>query len=253
MRWLHNNTNRVERMNALSDSQAETYFARLVGKRRLSHDVVALYLKLPRRQCQAFRAGHYVDIVLEDGQRRSYSVANSPHSTDIIELHVKAVTGGWFTTRMIESLEPMSLLCLKGPLGNLYLREQSTRAILFIGGGTGFAPLKGLIEYAFHQGVKRDLWLYWGARAFSNLYQHELPLYWANRHGNFYYTPVLSEPGPGDSWTGRVGLVHEIAAEDHPDLAGFDAYVSGPAAMVAAVRERFLTSGMSPERFYSDG
>lgn len=240
----------IERGSALIDSQVKTYFARLVGRRHLSREVVALYLKLPGRQRQAFCAGHYVDIVFGDGQRRSYSIANSPHFTDVIELHVKTVANGMFTTRVIENLESASVLCLEGPFGNLYLREESTRPILFIGGGTGFAPLKGLIEYALHKGVKRQLRLYWGARVVANLYEQELLHYWMSRHDNFFYTPVLSEPE--HDWTGRVGFVHEVAAADHPNLSGFDAYVSGPAAMVVVARERFLNSGMSPDRFYSD-
>lgn len=217
----------------------------------LSHDVVALHLRLPRGRRLAFRPGQYVDVLLKDGRRRSFSIASPPSSEDTLALHLRRVPGGQFTGRVFSGLMPRSILRIEGPLGSFYLRE-SGRPILMMAGGTGFAPLKSMIEDAFERGLGRPLHLYWGARARRDLYLPALPERWAANCADFRYTPVLSDPHPRDGWQGRTGWVHEALAADHPDLRGFDVYMSGPPPMIDAAKTDFTRLGLPLDRLFYD-
>jgi CDP-4-dehydro-6-deoxyglucose reductase len=149
-------------------------------------------------------------------------------------------------------MQEKAILRIQGPFGTFFLREDSDRPIILMAGGTGFGPIKAILEYAFAKGTARPMHLYWGVRAMRDLYFHDLPLQWAQAHTNFTYTPVLSDPLPEDQWTGRRGWVHQAVAEDHPDMSGYDVYASGPPAMVDAGREAFAAKGLPLERYYSD-
>jgi CDP-4-dehydro-6-deoxyglucose reductase len=223
---------------------------RVERKELLSPDVMRIYLKLPEGQRLQFLAGQYLEFVLRDGRRRAFSIANAPHDAEVIELHIRHVPGGEFTDYVFERLQERTILRIQAPLGTFTLREDSDRPLILIGGGTGFAPLKGMIEHAFHLGIERPMHLYWGVRARRDLYLPELPLAWARTHPDFSYTPVLSEPDP--DWTGRTGLVHAAVAADSPDLSGFDIYLSGPPTMVEAARGAFTASGLVADRLFCD-
>jgi CDP-4-dehydro-6-deoxyglucose reductase len=223
---------------------------RVAHKEQLNHDVVRLYLKLPENQRLQFLAGQYLDFILRDGRRRAFSIANAPHDDAMIELHLRHVPGGEFTDYVFDSMREKTILRIQAPLGTFFLREDSERPILFMGGGTGFAPLKGMIEHAFHVGIERPMELYWGVRARRDLYLGDLPERWARERGGFRYTPVLSEPD--DGWDGRTGFVHEAVLEDHPDISAFDVYMSGPPIMVESGRQAFEAAGLSFDHMYSD-
>jgi CDP-4-dehydro-6-deoxyglucose reductase len=230
--------------------EPRTLPCRVVHKEQLSHDVVRLQLKLPEGQRLQFFAGQYLDFILKDGRKRAFSIANAPHDDALIELHLRHVPGGEFTDYVFESMKERTILRILAPLGSFILREASDRPMILIGGGTGFAPLKGMIEHAFYLGIRRPIHLYWGVRARRDLYLPDLPLTWAATHPNFDYTPVLSEPDP--DWEGRTGLVHEAVVADYPDVSPFDIYMSGPPVMVEAGRVAFEARGSSRERMYSD-
>ncbi len=225
---------------------------RVERRELLAPDVMRLYLRLPSVERLQFLAGQYVDILLADGRRRSFSLANPPHADDLLELHVRRVPGGFFTDYVFDKMKEKALLRFQGPLGTFFLREDSPRRIILIGGGTGFAPLKGILEHAFHIGLGRPLHLYWGARAKVDLYLDGLPRRWEAEHPNFRYTPVLSEPRPEDGWGGRTGWVHEAVAADYPDLSGHEVYMSGPPPMIRAAKPAFAARGLPEERLYYD-
>ena len=234
------------------DIAVKTLPCRVEKRELLAPDVMRLYLKVPNTERLQFLAGQYVDILLADGRRRGFSLANPPHADDLLELHVRQVPGGFFTGYVFERMKDKALLRFQGPLGTFFLREDSPRPIILIGGGTGFAPLKGMLEHAFHIRLDRLLHLYWGARAKVDLYLDELPRRWAAEHANFRYTPVLSEPRPEDVWEGRTGWVHEVVAADQPDLSGYDVYMSGPPPMIAAAKRVFAAQGLPPEQLFYD-
>lgn len=240
----------VAEVKTATEIEARTLPCRVVDKHQLNHDVVQLYLKLPEGQRLQFFAGQYLDFILRDGRRRAFSIANAPHDDDFIELHVRHVPHGEFTDYVFDSLKERTILRIQAPLGTFFLREESDRPIILIGGGTGFAPLKGMIEHAFHIGLERPMHLYWGARSSRDIYLPELPAAWAATHPNFSYVPVLSEPDPG--WDGRAGFVHEAVVADHPDMSPFDVYMSGPPVMVEAGRVAFESRGLTMDHMYSD-
>lgn len=226
--------------------------ARVMRIDNLAHDVMAVYLKLPQTQRLQYLAGQYIDILLRDGRRRSFSLANPPHDDEFLQLHVRHVPGGQFTGHVFGEMKERDLLRLQGPFGIFFLRDDSNLPILFMAGGTGFAPIKSIVEHAFAKGETRPMHLFWGARCERDLYLHELALSWDQQYENFRYTPVLSEPQPEDDWQGRTGWVHEALLADYPDLSGFEVYASGPPPMIEAGRDAFFKHGLADDRFYFD-
>lgn len=233
-----------------ADIEVRTLPCRVERKERLSHDVLRLMLKLPEQQRLQFLPGHYVELSLLDGRTRSFSIANAPHDDALIELHIRRIEGGEVTRHLFEELKEKSILRIRGPLGGFFLREDSRRPILMMGGGTGFAPLKSMIEHAVHLGLSRPIRLYWGARSRRDLYLPDLPRQWAEAIPDFDYTPVLSEPDT--DWPGRTGLVHAAVMEDYPVLDGLEVYMAGPSAMIEAAEPAFLARGQDPEHMHAD-
>ena len=218
---------------------------------RLNDDVMRLYLSLPEQARMDFAAGQYINILLEDGQKRAFSFANPPHDNALIELHVRRVPGGRFTTRVFESMRVGDEIRFEGPVGRFTLHA-GDRPILLVAGATGFAPIKSIVEDAFHRGVQRPMWLYWGVRRPGDLYLRDLAERWAREHAQFRFVPVVSEPEPGDAWHGRTGLVHEAMLADFPNLAGHEVYVCGSVRMVEHAVPALLAQGLDGEACFSD-
>ena len=226
--------------------------ARVVQMEKLADDVMRLSLKLAEGQRLQYLAGQYIDILLSGNQRRSFSLSTSPLSDELLQLHIRHVPGGHFTDHVFEKMKEKDLLRFQGPFGMYFLREDSDRPAILVAGGTGFAPIKGMLEYAFAQGIKRPLHLYWGVRAKRDLYLPDLPQTWAKEHSHFKFTPVLSEPKPEDHWNGRQGWVHEAVAADYPDLSGYEVYASGPPPMIDALKGVVKKHGLPEDRLYYD-
>lgn len=242
----------VREIGAAKDIPVKVLPCRIAALERLAHDVMKVQLKLPVTERLQFLAGQYLDILMRDGRRRSFSLANPPHDDAFLELHVRHVPGGRFSGWLFEQAKAKDLLRIEGPLGSFFLREETDRPIILLAGGTGFAPIKGIVEHAISEGLTRPMHLYWGARACRDLYLDELARGWAERHAHIHYTPVLSEPLPEDEWSGRTGYVHQSVLEDFEDLSEFEVYASGPPPMVQAAREAFPGKGHNPDNFYSD-
>ncbi len=237
---------------AARGTQIDTYEAQVERLAPLAHDVMLVALRLVDGREIAFEAGQYVNVVLEDGARRSYSFTTPSGTTGLIELHVRRMPGGLFTSRVFDSMKVGDRLTLEGPVGSFVLHEPSEKPLIFVAGATGFAPVKSLLEQAFRMGIERPLYLYWGVRQRRDLYLTELPERWAREHPNFHFVPVLSEAAPEDAWSGRTGLVHEAILADFPDLSGFSVYACGSVRMVAAARPAFVTQGLHEDACYSD-
>jgi len=216
-------------------------------------DVAIVSLKLPASERLQFLAGQYIDILQPEGRRRSFSLATPPHDDGFLQLHVRHMPNGAFTEHLFADMPTKEIIRIEGPHGAFYLREQSAKPMIFVAGGTGFAPIKSVLEHAFHQGVTRPMVLYWGARAKVDLYLPDLPRAWEAAHPNFKYIPVLSEPAPDDAWTGRTGLVHQAVLDDYADLSGHQVYVCGAPLMVDAARRDFTQQrGLPPDEFFAD-
>lgn len=230
---------------------------RVASIQRPSDDVAIVRLQLPANERMLFLAGQYLDFLLKDGKRRSYSIASPPHAEGPIELHIRHLPGGVFTDHVFGSgatqLKERDILRFEGPLGTFFLREESQKPIVLLASGTGFAPIKAIIEHAFFENCQRPMTLYWGARARKDMYLRELAEQWAQIHPHFKFVPVLSEPLPEDQWTGRTGLVHQAVMQDFPDLSTHQVYACGVPIMVDSARRDFVTQcGLPEAEFFAD-
>lgn len=239
-------------IGAAKDIQIKTLPCRVHQMDKVAHDVMVLSLKLPANERLQFLAGQYIDILMRDGRRRSFSLANAPHDDAFLQLHVRYVPGGNFTDHVFNKMKEKDILRFEGPLGTFFLREESDKPIIFVAGGTGFAPIKSMVEHAFHRETDREMVLYWGARALRDLYMPQLPSEWQQNHKNFTFIPVLSEAKPEDNWPGRTGLVHEAVLQDFPDLSGYQVYACGNPAMVDAAHQAFRGANLPDDEFFSD-
>ena len=227
------------------------YAARVVKLERLTYDVMRILLKLPDEQQIGFKAGPYINIILDDGERRAFSFANPPHEPEFVELQIRLVEGGRFTTHVFEKMKEGDEIRFEGPLGDFALRD-SERPIVFVAGATGFAPVKSMVEDAFKRGLTRPIFLYWGVKQLRDLYLPELPKRWASEHANFHFIPVLSEPAQEDDWHGRTGLVHEAILADFPELKGHEIYACGSVKMVESIFPFLKKQGAEDGACFSD-
>lgn len=221
---------------------------RVQSLEKAADDVMVVTLKLPANDPFRFMAGQYVDFLLAGGKRRSFSMANAPHQNEAIELHIRNVEGGFFTSQVFGTMKERDILRIEGPLGGFYLRD-SAKPIVFLAGGTGFAPIQSIIEDMAHRGIRRPVRLYVGSRNAAGLYRHALAQQWAAALPDFQYIPVLSD----EAWDGRTGFVHQAVIADLPDLSGYEVYACGAPAMIDAARKDFAEQcGLPADAFFSD-
>ena len=230
--------------------------ARVMAIARPAPDVAVLTLQLPANEVLRYHAGQYVEFILRDGARRSYSMANAPHTQSdkpAIELHIRHMPGGKFTEHVFGAMKEKEILRVEGPFGSFFLREDSDKPIVLLASGTGFAPIKAIIEHLEFKGITRPTVLYWGCRSKADLYLHDWAEAAAARLPNLRYVPVLSESKPEDGWKGRTGFVHQAVMADLPDLSGHQVYACGAPIMVESARKDFLARcGLPADEFYAD-
>lgn len=230
---------------------SKTVAARVYRLARAADDVTVLHLRFPAGTRVRFKAGQYLHVHMADGTLRHFSMANPPQQSDGVELHVRHVPGGKFSTYLAESVQAGQTLDVSLPFGDFHLRDNGLPAVL-VASGTGFAPIKSMMEDAIRRKLDRPMTLYWGARREEDLYMADLPRKWAGKHGWFRFVPVLSD-SPGASWEGRRGLVHRAVMDDCPSLAGHEVYACGSPAMIGAARQDFTRErGLPADSFYCD-
>lgn len=217
--------------------------------RALSPNVVRLALALPDDHPLEYRPGQYVNILLEDGRARSFSMASLPHGRTI-DFHVRRTPGGVFTDRRLPNLLPGEPLQIELPLGSFFLRKDDFRPLLMVATGTGLAPIKSILESLLDDPDCPPVTLYWGMRTEEDLYLHDEIQTWADRLCEFRYVPVLSRPGNG--WAGRRGHVQDIAIEDIPEFSEYAIYLCGSPEMVMAAKVAFIDRGASINHIYAD-
>ncbi len=233
-----------------ADTQVRSIPCRIEHMEPLAPDVMEVTLRLPQAELFTFVAGQYIDIMLPGSRRRSFSLANPPHDGERLVLHVRRVRGGEFTQQLFDSMKEKALLRIEGPLGQFAFREASPRAALFVGGGTGYAPLRAMLRSLLERGDTRPLELYWGVAAEVDLYAEPEIAQWLATYAHLRFTPVLSAPSAG--WDGRKGLVHAAVLADHSRLADYDVYAAGPPAMIEAIRHEFVAAGLPPDQLFFD-
>ena len=238
-------------VSAVSDIPVRTMPCRVQKMERLAEDVMVLQLKLPANERLQFLAGQYVNILQKDQKPRSFSLANAPHNDEFLELHIRNVAGGVFTRHVFNTMKERDILRFNGPLGTFFLREDSDKPIIFVASGTGFAPIKSIIEHALHIGLQRPMHFYWGGRKLADLYMLEKAKQWES--SGIRFIPVLSEALPEDAWQGRIGFVHQTVLDDYRDLSAHEVYVCGaPVVVEAAHRDFTAQRGLPNEAFFSD-
>ena len=223
----------------------------VADKWHLAPDVIGLRLLPDHGEARLnWLPGQYLDVLLDDGKRRPFSIANGPQADGAIELHVRHVAGGGFTSWVSDTLKIGDRLRIEGPLGTFVPREDSERPMVFMAGGTGFAPIKAIVEHFIALGTRRPMQVYWGARSAADIYLRPLAERWARERPNLQFHAVVSDPEQAKGL--RMGLVHEAVLEDQPDLSGHDLYMSGPPAMIDAGHQLFFDAGLPEARLYYD-
>ncbi len=242
----------VREIKPAADIQVKFLPCRIEQLRPLAPDVMSVMLRLPSNEPFAFAAGQYIDVLLSNQQRRSFSIASPPSAAALIELHVQRVANGEFSAQLFSGNAQKSLLKIEGPLGQFWFREDSPRPAILIGGGTGFAPLRSMLRHLLERGDRRSLHLYWGARTVDDLYDDAAVRSWVARHENLRYTPVLSAQAKDTGWQGRCGWVHEAVLDDYATLRDVDVYAAGPPAMIEAIRSSFTNHGLPESQLFFD-
>lgn len=230
--------------------------SRVISLEKVAPDVVILKLQTPSNDAFQYRAGQYLEFILRDGSRRSYSMANASQPNaekPAVELHIRHLPGGKFTDLVFSTMKEKDILRAEGPFGSFFLREESEKPMVLLASGTGFAPIKAIIELMASTKSQRPATLYWGCRHKADLYMHDWALDAAARLHNLTYIPVLSEPRPDDDWRGRTGLVHQAVMHDHPDLMHHQVYACGAPIMVESAQHDFVVKcGLPDDEFYAD-
>ena len=227
--------------------------SRVAKLERVTDDVMILSLQLPATERMQFKAGQYIEFLLKDGKRRAYSMATAPHSDELLALHIRHMPGGLFTDQVFGTLKEKDILRFEGPLGTFFLREDSEKPIIMLASGTGFAPIKAMIDHWAHQQSTRPVTFYWGGRRPADLYMNALCEEWAKTLPNFRYIPVISDALPEDNWTGRTGFVHKAVMQDLQNLSDYQVYACGAPLMVEAAQRDFVAECKLPnEEFFAD-
>lgn len=239
----------VTELDSVEGIEVKTLPCKVHSINHLNFDVVQLWLKIPDSESLQYLAGQYIDLIHPDFEPRAFSIANAPENTGMIELHIRLVDDGKFTQFVFNELQAKTLLKLEGPKGSFYFREDSKKPVILVAGGTGFGPIKAIIEHAIKANLNRKIHLYWGVRDDVDLYM-DLPYQWAEKYDNISFVPVLSEPN--SAWQGITGFVHQSILADFEDLTGYEVYACGPPIMVKSVADTFVKQGMIKDNFFSD-
>jgi CDP-4-dehydro-6-deoxyglucose reductase len=225
---------------------------RVASLDKVSSDVAVLRLTLAPGAGFTYFPGQYVQVLLKDGSRRSYSMATRTPRDNQLELHIRHMPGGVFSGHVFNALQPKAILRMEGPFGSFYLRD-SERPMIFLASGTGFAPIQALLEQLRESDNRRPVYLYWGGRRREDLYRHEQLLVWEAQLPWLRYTPVLSDPTPACDWQGATGFVHCQVLSDFQSLKGFEVYACGAPIVVDSARRDYIElRQLETADFYAD-
>jgi len=240
----------INLIESASEIKVGQFPAKVALMENLGSDMMRLGLKLPDENRMQFLAGQYVEFIFDDGVRRAFSIANAPHDDELLEFHIRHINGGKFTDKLFNEMRLGDMLRIEGPMGSFFVREDSGRPMVMLATGTGFGPIKGIVEHLIAEKSQRPIYIYWGGDDEDMLYLDSLAKEWDRQHSDIHYRPVLLKAG--DDWKGRRGYVQDAAAADFTSLAGFEMYACGNPNMVYAAKDAMVANGMSEEHCYSD-
>jgi CDP-4-dehydro-6-deoxyglucose reductase len=245
------------RVVVIGEIQIRKIPCRVASLTRVAPDVIVMKLQVPANERLKYLAGQFVELILRDGTRRSYSMASAPGAAEHVELHVRHIPGGRFTDLLFGAAQPAvkerDILRFEGPMGTFFMRDDSAKPVVLLASGTGFAPIKAVIEHAVVRGKVRPMTLYWGGRRPHDLYMNALCEQWAREVPGFRYLPVISDALPEDGWAGRTGFVHRAVMQDFPDLSGHQVYACGAPVVVESAQRDFVAEcGLPIEEFFAD-
>jgi len=229
---------------------------RIASMEKMSSDVMRIMLQLPSTENMQYHAGQYVEFLLRDGSRRAYSMANAPHTlvagTPMVELHIRHMPGGKFTDHVFGAMKEKEIQRIEAPFGSFYLREDSNKPMVLLASGTGFAPIKTLLEHMQHKNIQRPARLYWGGRRPSDIYMSDWVTAQLALMPNLQFIPVVSDALPEDHWTGRAGFVHAAVLQDIADLSGYQVYACGAPVVIESAQRDYAAHGLPAEEFFAD-
>jgi CDP-4-dehydro-6-deoxyglucose reductase len=228
---------------------------RVMGMRRVAPDVMIVRIKLPMNEDVIFLAGQFVEFVLANGERRAYSIASAPSIAGVvsIELHVRHTPGGLFTDYVFDGMQVHDLVRMELPLGTFFLREDSNKPLVLLASGTGFGPIKSILQYAQQKQLDRPMTFYWGGRRRADLYEMEWVERYAAENNGFKFIPVVSDATPACGWDGRTGFVHRAVMEDFPDLSRHQVYACGAPIVITSAKRDFVEQcALPPREFFAD-
>ncbi|TFZ04321.1 FAD-binding oxidoreductase [Ramlibacter rhizophilus] len=227
------------------------FAAKVFRNTQAAEDVNILQLRLPAGQRAKFNAGQYLQVQLPDGSRRSYSMANPPHESDSLQLHIRHVAGGQFT-QIVPTLKAGDVLEVELPYGHFELREEAQAPMVCVAGGTGFAPVKSLLDDMVKKKIDRPVTLIWGGRNRSGLYLMSAVERWQKLLPRFRFVAALEDAADAQALGGFHGRVDQALQSEFGSLTGHEVYCCGSPGMVNAVRQASEQLGLAHEHFFSD-
>lgn len=231
----------------LAEIQCVTLPCKIVSQIFLAPDILILTLRYPSTIKFDYLPGQYIDLIYK-GVRRSYSIANTQTDSAGIELHIRLIPNGEFSQLLRHESGIGQMVRIEGPKGTFFVRKSSS-PIIFLAGGTGFAPIKAMVELLLETKEDRNIYIYWCV-ANSESFYTSLPYSWAEKYNNIRYIPVVS--GEDKEWNGRKGPVYQVIVNDFHELSKCHVYACGSPDMINNAKKMFISSGLDPLNFYAD-
>jgi len=238
----------IEDLGGITLPQPKTLPCRIAELDKLAPDVLRVKLRLPPTASFSFIPGQYIDIIGTNGIRRSYSLANASFTDKLLELHIRAVSGGKMSEYWFNHAKSNDLLRLNGPLGTFFIRECAETDVYFLATGTGIAPVKSMLESLMHvpeDKQPRSITVLWGGRKPEDFY-----IDLATIPGKHRYIPVISRPN--EHWTGATGYIQDVLLSAAPDLSKAAVYACGSDNMIHDAKKLLSNAGLPTARIYSD-
>ncbi|MFT6992401.1 MAG: aquacobalamin reductase/NAD(P)H-flavin reductase [Paraglaciecola sp.] len=197
-----------------------------------------------------FIAGQYLQIVMDENDKRPFSIANAPRANGSIELHIGAEPGNQYAGQVIEKMVRDKVVNVEGGLGEAFFSQSGAPATILLAGGTGFSYALSILEQLLSKPLEASVILYWGTRTIADMYAYDDLNALMQQHPLFTFIPVVEFPET--DWTGKTGWVHKAVIEDIQDFANYHVYVAGRFEMAKVVRDDFTKQGLPITSLFGD-